>query len=158
MTCGLVAMVAFVGCQKADSPDASTAQNAVAEDDHDHGEAGEHGGHVIEMGEQYCVELVADEATHTVTLHFLEEGTHSPVTAPITNVSISVFEDGDFVDYVFEAAEEAGEFSLGDEALCHKLDHAEELKARLKATIDGAELQAAYEHEAHGEGEPHDDH
>lgn len=124
---------------------------------HDHAEESSHGGILIELGGTYHAELVTDHDSQTVTVYFENCEATEPEEVAATAVALSVFKDGEFVDFVFNAGSEPGTFSLADDALCHLLDHDKDIKSRLKATIAGEELVAAYNHEAHGEDDPHND-
>jgi hypothetical protein len=171
-----VAFAAFVlGCgtdRDAGNPShdhpADQAQVHSEEEAHSHAAEGPHGGHLIVLGdEQYHAELLHDEATHTVTVHLLDAAGENPVSADQPEVTLQVFQDGQFVDYTLQAsASEAGasEFTLVDEALCDVLLHAEEVRGRLQVTIDGKQLTGIVEHQAHDheghehEGEDEEDH
>ena len=149
--------VMVTGCgTKADTAGSGNAGDASAEGDaHDHAGETSHGDILIEIG-AYHAELVSDHDAHTVTIHFepCEPDGQQEVVA--TAVTLSVFKDGEFVDFVFNAGSEPDVFSLADDALCDMLEHSQDIKSRLKATIGGEELVAKYEHEAHGDEDAHD--
>ena len=150
--CFVVVCVAVLvmGCgTKADTAGSGHAGDASAEGDaHDHAGETSHGGILIEIG-AYHAELVSDHDAQTVTIHFEPCEPDGPQEVVATAVTLSVFKDGDFVDFVFSAGSDPDEFSLTDETLCELLEHGKDIKSRLKATIAGEELVANYAHEAH---------
>ena len=166
----VVALCGFVlGCS-ADPGTGDASHQGPPEEAHVHGEAnahshaaeGAHGGHLIVLGDdEYHAELLHDEGAHTVTVHLLDAAGKNPVSADPPEVTLQLFQNGQFVDYTLNASgSEAGaaEFSLVDEALCHALLHAEEVRGRLQVTIAGKQLTGVIEHHAHDhEGNAHDD-
>ncbi len=164
-----VALCGFVlGCS-ADTGTGDASRQGPAEEVHVHGEAnahshaeGPHGGHLIVLGdEEYHAELLHDEGTHTVTVHLLDAAGKNPVSADAPEVTLQLFQDGQFVDYRLKASEPqagASELSLADEALCDMLLHAEQLRGRLQVSIAGKQYTGIIEHQAHDhEGAAHDD-
>ena len=160
----LASVVALVtsGCgtssleQTAEPPhDEQDGHDHTAGDDLTHPDQGPHGGHLIELGdEQYHAELLHDEATHAVTIHLLDSTGSQPITAGPTEVRLQVFRDGQFVDYRLPVANDSAEpigsqFQLVDEGLVDVLLHAEAVRARLHATINGQEYIGTIEHKAH---------
>ncbi len=149
----VLTLVMWTGCGQ--TPEAGSETAHQEPDAHAHGETGPHDGHLIEVG-SYHVELAPDHDTHRVTFYLLD-GELKPVTEGAASAaSVSVFQDGDFVDYAFQPAETPGQFILDDDKLCHALDHDEVIKARVRITVDGEEVIGKYEHEPHGDEDPHD--
>ena len=152
----IVASMAMIGCGASDDTTSAAAKTTdTATGSHAHADEGPHGGHLIEL-EGYHVELATDHDLQTVTLYLLDEEVKELTAVDATAATVSVFKDGGFVDYSLKVANEPGVFSLTDEELCHLLDHSEDVKARVKVTIDGQEQVAKYEHEAHDEDDEHE--
>ncbi len=155
--------------------DAPSASAADADHDdhagHDHGDEaghehpteGPHGGHLIELGnEEYHAELLHDEDTHAVTIHLLDGPAKQTVSVPLDEITVQLFQDGQFVKYTLkavpgqgDAAGAASQFDLVDAALCDALCQ-DEMSGRLQVTIDGKPYTGTIEHDSH-EGHDHDD-
>jgi hypothetical protein len=152
--------------QPAARPSASTGHEGHdhgAEAEHAHPTEGPHGGHLIELGdEQFHAELLHDEATHTVTVHILDASGKKPVAIEQDALSLQIFQDGKFVNYVLKPAGEPGaggasQFAITSEPLTDLLLHEENVQGRLRATIDGNEYTGIVEHAAHDHaGHDHD--
>jgi hypothetical protein len=140
--------------------DHAEAEGQAAENGHEHAEEGPHGGHLIELGEgEHHAELTHDEATHTVTVYLLDAGGRTPVEADGPEITLQLFQDGEFVDYTLTAAQGASTFSLVDEKLCDTLLHADEIRGRLHVAIDGQGQTGMIDHHAHDhEGHDHTGH
>lgn len=134
---------------------------------HDHGAdagaehptEGPHGGHLIELGdEKYHAELLHDEKTHAVTVHLLDAAGKEPVAAPLEEITLQLFQDGQFVKYALKAVQAQGgasQFEIIDEALCDALCHEDELRGRIQVTINGKPYTGTIEHSSH-EGHDHE--
>ena len=152
----IVASMAMIGCGASDDTTSAAAKTTdTATGSHAHTDNGPHGGHLVDL-DGYRVEVTTDQDSHTVTLYLLDEQANELAAVDATAATVSVFKDGEFVDYSLKAANEPGVFSLTDEELSHLLDHSEDVKARVKVTIDGQEQVAKYEHEAHDEDDGHE--
>ena len=145
---------------------------------HDHGEQaghahpteGPHSGHLIELGdEEYHAELLLDENTHRVTIHLLDGPAKQTVAVPLTEITLQLVHDRQFVKYALKAVEEPGDaaggasrFEIVDAALCDALCHRDKTRGRLQVTIDGKPYTGTIEHTSHGdhdhEGHDHADH
>lgn len=141
----------------------------LAGDGHDHdGESaqvhpteGPHGGHLVELGnEEYHAELLHDEITHTVTVHLLDAAGTQPVALSQPEITLQLFQDGQFVKYALKAipapdatAGTASQFAIVDEALCDALVHGDETRGRLQVTINGKPYTGTIEHSSHDEHE-----
>jgi len=166
----------ILGCSGAKQPPAEQTGNAppgaeshAEENDHAHAAEGPHGGHLIELGDgKHQAELLHDEASHTVTVHLLDAAGKNPVRIAEKTVILQLFRDGKFIDYTLAAAgdadaEGASQFTLADEQLVDALSHAENLRGRLRVTIDGQEQMGViehspHEHAGHDHAEHDDDH
>lgn len=135
--------------------------------DHDHPADGPHGGHLVELGGgEYHGELLHDEASHSVTVHVLDEAGAQPVAIQEPEITFQLFSDGRFTKYTLKAAGQGGdagasEFTIVDEELCDALSHGQSVHGRLQITIDGKPYSGNLEHEAHEEhdgDEVHDAH
>jgi hypothetical protein len=134
-------------------------------DGHDHGgEAaqahptqGPNGGHLIELGnEEYHAELLHDENTNTVTVHLLDAAGTQPVVISQPEITIQLFQDGQFVKYSLKPVQDsespeaaASCFEVVDSRLCDALCHEEEITGRLQLTIGGKPYSGTIEHRAH---------
>ena len=156
----VTASLVLVGCGEKDASNNSSDDTSAAGDSAHtpHGEVGPHEGLLIELGDSYHAEIVADHDSHTLTVYLLDGQVKKLQEIDATALTVSVFKDGEFVDYALNASDAPDAFSLDDIELCHMFDHDEDVKARIKATISGEEVVGKYDHEAHGDSEPHDDH
>ena len=141
--------------QPAQQPDPQhTDTDHADEADHVHPTAGPHGGHLIELGnEQYHAELLHDGDTHTVTVHLLDSAGRQPVAADQPQITLQVFQDGQFVDYTLKAAGDkaagTSEFQVVDERLTQLLSQGEQARGRLRVSIDGQPLVGTLDHAGH---------
>ena len=174
--------VSLAGCSP-DSPEMPTSEVAgtppplAADADHDdhaghdhddhagheHPTEGPHGGHLIELGnEEYHAELLHDESTHTVTIHLLDGPAKQAVAVPLNEITLQLFQNGQFVTYGLKAVPEPGDasgaasrFEIVDDALCDALCHGDDTRGRLQLMIDGKPYSGAIEHTSHGDHEGH---
>jgi hypothetical protein len=166
----LVASVTLVGCNS-DSTEAPPTQieglpPAIGEDviqgddaADAHPTEGPHGGHLIELGdEEYHAELLHDEDTNTVTIHLLDGPAKKNVSVPLAEMTLQLFQDGQFVKYTLTAVPQpespegaASQFAVVDATLCEALSHGEELRGRLQLTIDGKPFTGTIDHAGHEE-------
>ncbi len=129
------------------------------QDGHDHSAEGPHGGHLVELGnEEYHVELLHDEATHSVTVHLLDATGKQPVAVPLPEVTLQLLCDGQFVRYGLKAVAgdpsgAASQFKLVDETLCDAFCHESLLRGRIQLTIADKVYAGELEHACH---EDHD--
>jgi hypothetical protein len=179
MTAALILSISLVGC---DSESSETATNKIGgtppalnadEDDHSghdhsahaHPTEGPHGGHLIELGnEEYHAELLHDEDTHTVTIHLLDSAGTQPVAVPLSEITLQLFRDGQFVKHALSAvrgpedtANAWSQFAIADAELCDALCHEEHLRGRLQVTINEKPYTGTIEHSSH-DGHAHGDH
>ena len=102
---------------------------------------GPHGGHLVGLGnEEYHAELLPDETTHAVTVQLLDATGKEPVVVNESEITIQLFQDGQFVKYVLtpaagprDAAGGGDRFTIIDADLCAALGH-EENTARAAAS------------------------
>jgi hypothetical protein len=137
---------------------AASTHDDHAHDDHGHQHAAEgpHGGQLIELGDgQYRAELVHDKAAHTVTVYLLDAEAKGPAASDRTEITLQLFEDGQFGDYTLEAvpgdAGEAGpsQFAIVNEKLSDALLGSDEVRGRLQVSIQGKPLIGIIEHHSH---------
>lgn len=161
---GLSSCMLLLGCG-AGATDTSSTSDAVHDHatEHSHATEGPHGGHLIVLGEEeYHAELTHDEATHMVAVYLLDATAKETLSSGPAEITLQIFKDGDFVDYVLKASEDAGGFAVVDEPLCDFLLHAESVKGRVQAAIAGKqyvgiiELAGHDEHDHDTEGSGHD--
>jgi hypothetical protein len=130
-----------------------------------HPTKGPHGGHLIELGnEAYHAELLHDEDLHNVTIYLLDSSAEQPMGAPLEEITLQLFRDGDFVQYALKAVAAptntsgtASQFEIVDEALCDALCHEDGLKGRLQVTLNGKAYTGTIEHTGH-DGHDEDGH
>jgi len=156
---GLGACMLLLGCGA--GPADTTVSNDTPSDaahDHDHTALGPHGGHLIVLGEEeYHAELTHDEASHTVAVYLLDGAAKEVVSSGPAEITLQIFEDGEFADHALKASGDDGMFAVVDEPLCDLLLHAEEVKGRVHAAIAGKEYVGIIELDAHDhEGDDHD--
>jgi len=172
VTAVLAVSVSLIGCGEAPTenvegtpPSPASEAELDAHAGHDHGDdagdthptEGPHGGHLIELGnEEYHAELLHDENTHTVTIHLLDGPAKQTVTVPLTEITLQLFQGGQFVKYVLKAvqgpgdpADAASRFETVDVDLCDALGHEDETSGRLQMTIDGKPYTGTIEHTGH---------
>jgi hypothetical protein len=121
-----------------------------------HPTEGPHGGHLIELGdEEYHAELLHDEDSHTVTIHLLDGPAKKSVSVPLAEITLQLFQDGQFLKYSLKAVSQSGspdagasQFTVVDADLCEALCHEEELRGRLQVTIDGTPFTGTLDHDA----------
>ena len=122
-----------------------------------HPTEGPHGGHLIELGdEEYHAELLHDEDANTVTIHLLDGPAKKNVCVPLANITMQLFQDGQFVKYTLSAVPQAespagtaSKFEVVDATLCELLCHGEELRGRVQLTIDGTPYTGTIDHAGH---------
>jgi len=136
---------------------------------HEHPTEGPHGGHLIELGnEEYHAELLHDENTRTVTIHLLDGAGKQPVAIPQTEITLQLFQGGQFVKYALKSVQGPGgsagaasRFEIVDAALCNTLCDEDETRGRLQVSINGKPYTGTIEHSSHGdhdhEGHEHAD-
>ena len=124
---------------------------------HAHPTEGPHGGHLIELGnEEYHAELLHDENTHTVTIHLLDGPATQAVSVPLPEITLQLFQDGEFVKYGLKAVPgpedaqgSASRFELVDKSLCDAFGHEDETRGRLQITIAGKPFTGTIDHDGH---------
>jgi hypothetical protein len=159
----LVAIVGFNGCGKrAAGP---VAEGAHADAEHDHGEEGPHGGHIIELGvEDHHAELTHDEATHKIGVYLLGGDAKTATPIETASVTINVAIDGTPTQYILPAAPQQGEaagkssyFELVSEPLCAVVcgeSESPNTTARLSITIDNKPYIGMIETKPHEHDHP----
>ena len=159
---GVGSCMLFLGCGAGPSDTSHSTSESAAHDEHaeahDHSALGPNGGHLIVLGEEeYHAELTHDEASHTVAVYLLDAAAKEALPSGPAEITLQVFEDGDFADHVLKSSDEDGRFTVVDEALCDLLLHAAEVKGRIHAEIGGKEYVGVVEHAAHDHtGHDHD--
>ena len=142
-----------------DADDDHAGHDHGAHAGHEHPTEGPHGGHLIELGtEEYHVDLLHDENTHTVTIHLLDGPAKQTVAVPLAEITLQLFQDGQFVKYALKAVQGPGDpagaasqFEIVDAALCDALCHGDTTGGRLQVTINGKPYTGTIEHHEHGE-------
>lgn len=157
-----VALLVVAGCGGPVAEPATAHDN----DEHDHGDEGPHGGHIIELGtEDHHAELTHDEDSHRVGIYVLGDDAKTAVPIGAESVTINVSVDGQPSQYVLPAAPQAGEsagkssyFELESESLHVVVSGESETpntQARLSLTINGKPYRGTLEH-GHGPDNEHE--
>ena len=126
--------------------------------DHDHGhsheEAGPHGGHLIELGEEeYHLEWNHDDEAHALTFYVLDGAAKKEVKIPAENLQINVSVGEDTKSFDVPAIRADGEETTAlfetDDADLFALIEDDAVKATIDAQIDGKAYQGSIEHHHH---------
>ena len=183
-----IAAFAATGCEDADYQDYSKAPLSEATEhvhDHDHGEVGKHGGHVLEMDDAHAhhAELVFDTASRDITVYFYGSEVGEAKVASRVTLELHVA-DGhkDLASKPMpldgETDATASRWVISGADLPADIKGEEQLDGHLEATMDGkpfsyalephshdhdehAHAEDAHAEDAHAEGahaEGHDDH
>jgi hypothetical protein len=159
---GLGTCVLLLGCGTgpADTSGNSVGPSEAAHDhaaEHNHAALGPHGGHLIVLGEEeYHAELTHDEAAHTVAVYLLDGAAKEVVTDGPEEITLQVFQEGEFADHVLKATGDDGLYAAVDEPLCHFLVDTAEVTGRVRVTIAGKEYVGILEHATHDNDDGHD--
>lgn len=116
---------------------------------HDHAEKGPHGGPLLELGdEEYHVEMMVDEKTHTLTLYVLDGEAKAAVATDAKEAVINLKHDGKPEQFKLKAAPlktdpkgQASCFKLKSEELLEDLHH-KNSNPRLAIKIKGKSYTA----------------
>jgi len=177
LTCGFVALSIFaIGCDKPAANDSGSTDSTAVDPHagHDHAEDGHeghdhaahdhtppHGGHLIELGRnhEYHAELVDDHKTESITIYMMDADM-KPMSVNQSSVSL-VLTSGDNTQTFDVLGSQPGgsaEFKSSDPKLMEILE-AEDVKGKLRVTIDGKPFSGVFDHHGHGhEGEAGDSH
>lgn len=150
-----------IGCD--DSATSNTAStDAHTEDDghagHSHDHSPKHGGHLIEIGRnhEYHAELVDDHETESVTVFMMDDHMEA-LTVNQSSISLVLTAGDTTQTFELAASKEGGsdEFSSKDAKLMELIE-GEEVKGKLRVTIDGKPFTGTFDH--HGHDHEDDDH
>jgi len=141
------ALVGAAGCGKV--PVKPTGSAAV----HNHPAKGPHGGSLIELGkEEYHVEMLHDDATHTVTFYVLDASATKAVPIDATEVVVNLKHGGKPEQFKVAAkadttdlAGKSSRFVSTDKELAEDLD-AEGADAELVITIGATQFRGKIAH------------
>jgi len=171
---GLVAVSLFaIGCDqpttdKTGTPDTNKEVDPHA--GHDHGDDGhdeaahdhspKHGGHLIEIGRnhEYHAELVDDHKTESVTIYMMDSHME-PLTLNESTISL-VLTAGDKTETFELLGTQPGgsaSFSSNDANMMAMIE-GEDVKGKVRVSIDGKPFSGAFEHHGHGHDEGGDSH
>lgn len=161
----LSASLFLFGCdaqQSAEPTDTTDQASDAHEHGHSHDEAGPHGGHLVELGdEEYHLEWTHDDESGLVTVFVLDATAKElvPIAAESITITVKVEETA---EYKLAAVDPSGEppkasqFAVEDKLLITGLQMAgqgSETEASL--TIEGKDYTGVFEHHAHGHGHAH---
>ena len=164
----VLCIVGLNGCGKGQPAGPAAGDFAAADEhDHDHGQEGPHGGHIIELGtEDHHVELTHDEASHRIGVYLLggDAKTAAPIEAESVTINVSV--DSQPSQYILPAVAQPGEtagsssyFEIVSEPLCAVVcgeSEASKTHARLNVAIEGKPYVGLIETDAHEHDHDHD--
>ena len=172
-----LAIAAFgaTGCEDTEYQDYSKAPLSETKEhvhDHDHGDVGKHGGHVLEMDDAHAhhAELVFDVASRDITLYFY--GAEVGEAKPASNVTLELHVGDGHKDLPSrpmpldgETDETASRWVISGAELPAEVKGEEQLDGHLEATMDGKPFSHALEphshdhdEHAHTEEAPHEGH
>ena len=165
-----VAAFGVMGCEDADYQPYKEAQlsEAAAHDrDHDHGEVGKYGGHVLELDDAHAHhgELVFDAQTRDVTVYFY--GGEVGEAKAASNVTLGLHVADGHKDLVAkpmpledETDETASRWVFSGADLPENIKGEEQLDGHLEATMDGKPFSYGLEPHSHGDHDEsaHDEH
>ena len=177
---GLVATSLFaIGCDQPTTGKTGTADTHNENDPHaghNHGDDGheghdhsahdhspKHGGHLIEIGRnhEYHAELVDDHKTESVTIYMMDSHME-PLTLNASSISL-VLTAGDKTETFELLGTQPGgsaSFSSNDAKMMEMME-GEDIKGKLRVTIEGKPYSGAFDHHGHGhdgEGDSHAGH
>ena len=156
-----VAAFGVVGCEDADYQsykEAPLSEATALVHDHDHGEVGKHGGHVLELDDAHAHhgELVFDAKTRDVTVYFY--GGEVGEAKPASNVTLGLHVADGHKDLVAkpmplkdETAETASCWVFSGTDLPENVKGEEQLDGHLEATMDGKSFSYGLEPHSHGD-------
>ena len=162
---GLLTLICLgaVGCQS-NSPEQPVAQGVEQGHAHSHGhthghsheEAGPHGGHLVELGEEeYHAEWLHDDESGLITVYVLDGDAAADVPILADQITIDVKIGGNSSQHLLAAvdpAEETGtaRFELSDKSLIEALKIAGQgAEAEITVEIQGTPYTGHFEHDAH---------
>lgn len=157
-------LVLFLGCENSTSSTAETT-DVHSEDDghagHSHDHSPKHGGHLIEIGRnhEYHAEIVDDHKTESVTV-FMMDGHMEPLSVDQSSISLVLTAGETTQTFELMASQPGGsdEFASNDAKLMEMME-GEEVKGKLRVTIDGKPFTGTFDHHGHShEGDDHSGH
>ena len=155
------------GSAKSPSGKSGDAHVHAHKDDHDHAECeeGPHGGQLVELGDEYHAEVVADEKSHKVTVYLLDAKASNAVAIDMNQpeIFVNALVEGKSTSQSLTAARQqtdpegqASRFELTNPPLFEAIFEKEDAKGRLRVTIAGKQFVGDIKHCEHGEHEHHD--
>jgi hypothetical protein len=133
-----------LGCAPTTAPKPDPKPDAHADHGHDHPTEGPHHGQLIELGkEEFHLELVHDDATHTISVYVLDSAAKKSVPVDAKEITLNLVAGEDKpAQYTLPAKPQADDgegkaslFQLADEKLCTGLDN-EKATGRINITIN----------------------
>ena len=171
---GLIAVSIFaIGCDqpttnssgttdthKEDDPQAGHNQGDDGHDESAHDHSPKHGGHLIEIGRnhEYHAELVDDHKTESVTIYMMDSHME-PLTLAESSISL-VLTAGDKTETFELLGTQPGgsaSFSSNDAKMMAMIE-GEDVKGKVRVSIDGKPFSGAFEHHGHGHVDGDDSH
>jgi hypothetical protein len=170
----LFAVSAFaIGCDNGAStksgevdPHAGHDHSAGEHDDHEghdhaaHDHSPKHGGHLIELGRnhEYHAELVDDHKTESITIYMMDSHMES-LTVNQASISLVLTAGNKTETFELMASQPGGssKFASSDAKMMEMIE-GEEVKGKLRVTIDGKPFSGTFDHHGHGHEEGGDAH
>ena len=125
---------------------------------HDH--TPKHGGHLIEIGRnhEYHAELVDDHKTESITVYMMDSHME-PLTVNQSSIMLVLTAGSKTETFELMATQPGGsaEFASNDAKMMEMIE-GEEVKGKLRITIDGKPFSGAFDHHGHGHEEGDDSH
>jgi hypothetical protein len=161
-----VAAFTVAGCEDADYQsynEAPLSEAAAHGHDHDHGEVGRYGGHVLELDDAHAHhgELVFDAQTRDVTVYFY--GGEVGVAKAASKVTLGLHVADGHKDILAkpiplegETDETASRWVFSGADLPENVTSEEQLDGHLEATIDGKPFSYGLEPHSHGDHDESD--
>ena len=130
---------------------------------HDHGahdHTPKHGGHLIEIGRnhEYHAELVDDHKTESITVYMMDSHMES-LTVNQASISLVLTADAKTETFELLGSQPGGssQFASSDAKMMEMIE-GEEVKGKLRVTIDGKPFSGTFDHHGHGHEEGGDAH
>ena len=155
-----IAMFGFAGCEDTSYTEYKAAPLSEGHN-HDHGHAGKHGGHVLEMDDAHGhhAELLFDSATRDITVYFY--GAEIGAAKAASNVTLELHEGDGHKDVVSkpmpldgETSETASRWVFAGADRPAAIKGEEQIDGHLNATMDGKVFKGTLEPHSHD----HDEH
>ena len=169
MSLAVLAISIFaIGCDNSGTNKSGSTDIHSEDDGHNHGGDGHdghdhsahdhsprHGGHLIEVGRnhEFHAEIVDDHKTESVTVYMMDSHME-PLTVNQASISLVLTAGDNTQTFELTASQPGGsdEFSSNDAKLMEMFE-GEDVKGKLRVTIDGKPYTGSFDHHGHSHGE-----